>query len=330
MKKNNYSEKIDNLIALCHIFGDFEEFEKKLLPVISFKYNRGFVYQLYKVSNGISKLVTRKAAEFYSENKKVIDIINKHSDVSSFICSNYGWYGTPTGDLQFFYQYILSHKDEIDKIIALLEKLKVLGFDDIDFNSELDFTQETYDIETNIYRNFNFTYLNNLIAIPEDDPHVISYKTNGSGYKITIGINSGRVWETDKKIVLNDLTFNPDELPNVISKEETYDKIIGLKEKKQKECSIVKDSVNLSIGISDLYLMYIAVSSRINQLDNDEKKEKLVELLQTIGEAILKMQTISDEYDQKVLESNPDISETSLDEQKRSYVIRRQNNEFHI
>lgn len=40
MKKNNYSAKIDNLITLCHIIDDFEEFEKRLLPVISPKYNK--------------------------------------------------------------------------------------------------------------------------------------------------------------------------------------------------------------------------------------------------------------------------------------------------
>ena len=54
------------------------------------------------------------------------------------------------------------------------------------------------------------------------------------------------------------------------------------------------------------------------------------ELLLTIKEAILKMQTISTEYNQKVADENPTISEEFLEEQKKAYVRRRENSKLHI
>jgi len=102
MEENNYSAEINNIITLCHIIDDFEEFEKKLLPVISPKYNRDFVFQLWGISKGKFKLGARKAKKFYIENKSVIDTINKYSNVPTFINLNYDYYGEPNGSLHFF------------------------------------------------------------------------------------------------------------------------------------------------------------------------------------------------------------------------------------
>ena len=38
---------IDNMIALCNIIDEFDEFEKKLISAISSKYNRDFKYGIY-------------------------------------------------------------------------------------------------------------------------------------------------------------------------------------------------------------------------------------------------------------------------------------------
>lgn len=42
------------------------------------------------------------------------------------------------------------------------------------------------------------------------------------------------------------------------------------------------------------------------------------------------MQNISTGYDQKVADTNPSISETFLDEQKKAYVRRREDSKIHI
>ena len=50
-----------NIIALCYILDEFEPFKKRLLKVISPKYNRDFVFQLWNISEGKKVLGARKA-----------------------------------------------------------------------------------------------------------------------------------------------------------------------------------------------------------------------------------------------------------------------------
>ena len=330
MKKINYSAYISNLIALCHIIDEFEEFQNELIPILSSKNSSDFIYTLSAVSKGTTKLGATKEKNFYTKNKYIIDKINQHSHLISFIDFNYGRNGMPYDNFQFFYQYILKHRNKLRKILGVLLKLKQLGFEKIDFNSDLDFTQETYKIHTFFSNNFNITYFDNLTAIPSYNSDTISYKTNGSKYKITVGISLGRISKYDKHIVLNNLIFDYTELPSAISKEEIFYKIIGLRQEKQHEYSLVSNSVDLGVSVSDLYDMYNSVSSKINNLENVEKKEELVQLLQTIKETILKMQTISTEYDKNIAEKNPTISEKFLEEQKKAYIRRRENSKLHI
>ena len=74
MEKNNKKIDTNNMITLCHIVDEFDEFEKSLIPVISPKYNRDFVFQLWDVSQGKFKLGARKAKRFYEENKFQVNI----------------------------------------------------------------------------------------------------------------------------------------------------------------------------------------------------------------------------------------------------------------
>ena len=319
MEKINYEMYLDNLIALCHIIDDYAIFQARLSDVLSSKDDRNFLFQLHDVSKGKFILGAHKAKKFYTENKVVIDEINQYSTIFMFISLNFWLHGEERIGIQYFYEYILKHSNEVDKILAVLERIKKLGFEKIEFNSELDFAQEIHKIDTYFSDNFNIIYLNNLTTVPDYNPGIISYKTTGSPYKIELGIFS----LVNKKIFLNNLIFNPDELPSTLSGKEVFYKILKLKEEKQKEYTAIKDSVNLGVSIADLYDMYNTVSSTIDKLESVQKKVDLAELLLTIKEAILKMQTISTEFNQKVAEKNPSISEDFLEEQKKAYIKRR-------
>ena len=45
MEKNNKEMEIDNMITLCHIVDEFDEFEKKLILAISPKNNRDSIFK---------------------------------------------------------------------------------------------------------------------------------------------------------------------------------------------------------------------------------------------------------------------------------------------
>lgn len=326
--REKYSGKIDNLIALCHIIDKFVEFEKRLLllNVLPSKYNGDFVNQLWEVSSGKSRIGARKAKRFYSENKEVIDTINKYSSIIEFIHS------IQTVDLHCFYKYISNHKDKMDKILAVLERLKKLGFSRLEFDESNNFIDEIYVIHTLMADCFNFVYLDQMEAIPRYRDGKIQYRTKGSPYKIMVStIGGGKLFRGYyDTILLNDLTFEPNRLPSALSKEETFDKIIGLTAQKQQQYSAIKDSVDLGVGIADLYAMYDKVNDTINGLSNTDRKEELIKSLTTIKEEILKMQTISSEYDQTIVKNNPDISQAVLDEEKKAYARRRKSEDIHI
>ncbi|MBE6154018.1 MAG: hypothetical protein E7163_00365 [Firmicutes bacterium] len=321
----NYTIDINNLIALCHILDDFKQFESLLFYYISPKYNRKFVFQLWDVSRGKFQIGGRKAKKFYAENKKTIDTINKYSSVTTFINRNYGWYGEPNEGLQFFYKYLLAHKEDIDKILAVLKKLKELKFDEIEFNREIDFTQEEQYVYTWFADNIEITYMDNMVIIPDYSSGYVKYKSNDSSYKITIGSFRGYY-----KILLNNLVFDSNRLPDNSQKKDLFENIMALRNEKTDEITAVRNSVDIGVAIQDLYNMFNIVSLKIDQIDDIDKKKELKELLVSIKETIEKMQAISKEYDKTIASENPTISEAFLNEQKDEFVRRREDNKLHI
>ena len=53
--------------------------------MISPEFNRKFIFQLWDISKGKTKLGARKAKKFYAENKSVVDMINQYSSIPVFI-----------------------------------------------------------------------------------------------------------------------------------------------------------------------------------------------------------------------------------------------------
>lgn len=314
--------KIDNLIALCYLVYDYEEFYQKFIQsVITFsdKY-REFIEQLYDISKGKFRLGAKQIKRFYNENKLIIDIINEYSNIVSFMNDIYNCRHCK---LKFLYEYISSHRGEIDKILAVLAKLKELGFDKLEFAADLDFTQESYKIYALPYDNFYITYLDNLIVIPSYDPDVVSYKTKGSSYKMRIEFSVDNISESVREIVLNDLIFDPSRLPKAITIEEIFKKVVSLANDKTREYFMVEDSINLSVSIEELYAMFNSVSATIDELENIDKKQELIDALSNIREAILKMQAISNEYSKKLVTDNDIISETLLEKGRRAHSKRK-------
>jgi len=312
--RTNYFIHTKSLITLCKIIDDFEQFEKKLKSVMSVKYNYDFVIQLMKLSRGKFFIGGTKAKKFYNENKDILNTISKYGYIYDFILSYWD------GDLMYFYNYILNHKDNLDNILAVLEKIDAIGFSYIEFNNNLDFTNEIHEFDVNPGWS-KVIYLDNLVAIPKYYSSVIHYKTSNSNYKIIVEKSYNKI--SKEKIILNDLTFDSNRLPNAITKEEIFDKIIALKDEKQQEYSQISDSVNLSVGIHDLYEIFNKINSKINNTENVERKEELIELLHNIKDAISKMQSISDEYNKQISSTSDYISEELLSSEKDAYIRAR-------
>lgn len=333
-EKTTISVHVNNLIALCHILNDYDEFTQNLTGLIKVKHkdNTDIVYNLYKISKGQFVVGSKKVKKFYQNNKSVIDTINKFSSISEFITHNYDWHGNLREEpgVDFFYKYITSHQKDLERILSLLEQINKLGFDRLKFNEELDFTNNEYKIYTRFNDNFRISYLDNMEAVPNYQSDVVEYRTTGSNYEIVADVSSGNLSKYGKKIIVNSLLFDYKRLPEDITKEFTFDRIVNLKKEQQEDCDSIRNSVDLSIGIDDLYSQFDTTSRIIESLKNVESKEQLHEILLGIKSYLEQLQSLSSKYDDSVAQNDSPITREKLQEEKRLYLERRYLNSIDI
>lgn len=323
MERNyNYSAETRNIIALCHIIDDFEGFRERLMPMISAGYNRNFVSQLLDISRGEFIFGASTARKFYSENKAIMDTINTYSDISRFICSNYGTFGEPYGNLEFFYEFISNHKDEMYKILAVLEKLNELGFDIFEFNENLDFTTEMYGVEPSFRRNRHITYVANLEVIPSYDSY-ITFRTTGSNYKMDLSTVFSEIDTYGMRITLNSLLFDPKSFPESINRKNTFDHILELKDAQREQTDAIRNSVNLSVSVENLDMQLVASSIVISKLDGVENKGEMLAVLESIRQDVEKLKALSLQHDSRVSEQQPLLTPEVLKKEKALYLRRR-------
>lgn len=329
--------KTDNIIALCHIIDQFKDLEEKLIPILLTKLGGGFISELkfvsklnfvsnlYDISKGKPVFGARRAKKFYDENKLVIDTINKYSDIDKFILENITITGEPdkNAGIHFFYDYILSHRDEIDKILAVLEKLKELGFEKFKFDESLDFSKEIYKVGPHFRGNFRIKYLDNIEVLPSYSNDVI-YRTSSSNYKMELGVSGDEISFSVNEIILNSLLFDPERLPEKLDRKNTYNIILEKRNLQKEARNIIRDSVNLSIGISDLEHELGSTYRVVNRLNNAESKEELIEVLTSIKEEVGKLKTLSEQFDSSILKNNSSITSEFLEGQKTLYLDRRE------
>ena len=316
--ENKYVIKIDNILALCHIFNDFETFEKKLIPLISDTKDKNFRLNLSEVSHGRPILAGKKAKNFYKENKKAIDTINKYLSIFSFINLNYDNQGKRNKNIQFLYAYLLNNKNHIKHIINLLEKLKELSFDKFIFNEKLDFNSETHNVSPKFNNNTHITYIANPIVIPSYTKQIY-YKSNNSNYKIELNIDSNKISLDDKKIILNSLVFDINTLPKKIDKDYIFDPLLKAKNEQDNLTSLIKNSVELNLTIEDLENQFEITQNIINNLNYIKNKKELIETLIKFKNILEILKSLGINYNNDIIKENPSITKEILEKEKYSH-----------
>lgn len=324
MEKEYKEISINNLLALAHILDDYEKFNKKLKKFVSSKYNRDDILHLYEISTGEFTL-SLKARKFYSENREIIDIINKYSSSSDFICYIYDSDGSNNlwCDLNYFYNYLKDNKEKLDDIIILLKKVRELGFGNIKFNVNDDFKNEEYKLSTSKVKSIlysNIRFLENMELIPEYENNIIKYKTNGSNYCMVLPYRDDAKGWSSNEIILNNLLFDPSRLPNSLKKEDTIDKIIALKETKKEETTSVRELVDLGVKIFDLEKEYANLKYIVDRLENVKSKEELKKVLSNIKIEIEQLRQIN----KNEVKENTNVSEEQIEKEKQLYIKSRE------
>lgn len=139
--------------------------------------------------------------------------------------------------LNYMYEYILINKNKINDIKELLIKLKMLGFDEIIFDTYMKLTTEEFKVSVNYTQNKIINYLDNMMALPSIDIDTITYMSIDSDYKIELMVSS----RYDKTLILRgsiiyltSLVIDKDNLPDSLDIRSIYDKIMSLTYGKKK------------------------------------------------------------------------------------------------
>lgn len=328
-KRNKYCKKIqtNHLIVLCEVGEDYKSFCDDLEELIKSKSNRDLVSKVYHVMQGKLSIGSNKYKEFIEKHKHTIEIMNKYSCLSNLTVLSYDEKGKRRENLaeDYFYQYIQEHNEDIETIKAVALKIKDLGFNEINFGEKLDFTEIEYELDTSY--GSDFAFLEDMKVNPTYLNSPIKYRTSGSCYCLILETNgygsNKEVSRYGRNIELNSLIFDPNRLPNEITTESTIGIIRKLAEKKKAEHEDIRDSVNLSITISDLTSYFERLKEVTEKIDKIKDNQELVNLLSQMQNTLTQLQLFGVNFENQIIDSHTGITDETMKREKKLYLDRR-------
>ena len=234
-----------------------------------------------------------------------------YSCLNNFTIDNYDSKGIRNKNLaeDYYYQYIKAHKKDIETIQAVILKIKSLGIDKINFDERLDFTKLEYKLYNSDYR---------------DLTNPIKYKTTNSCYQINLRTNEkAQIEDKNRNIELNCLIFDSNRLPNKIELGSALDIIKNLAEKKKEEYEAIRDSIDFSISTSDLQTYFDYLKNIFERNDEIKKNQDLTNLLEQMKNLLIQIQLFGENFENKIIDSNADITNETMKKEKESYLERR-------
>lgn len=316
----------NHLLTLCEVNDDYKSFCDDLEQLIKSKVDKDLIMDAYHAMQGKFFLGAKKYKEFIEKHKHTIETMNKYACLGNLTILSYDAKGNRKENLplDYFYQYLQKHIEDIKTIKAVALKIKKLGFEKITFGEELDFTEMEYELNKQWGE---IVYLENMEANPTylNDP--LKYKTNGSCYRIIFERhfldNNRTISEYDKNIELNSLIFDPNRLPNELTNESTIGVISKLVEKKKEEYDDIRHSVDLSISTSDLNNYFEHLKSLTERINKIKDNEQLASLLKQMQEILTQLKLFGVDFENQVIESHPDITYQTMKREKSEYLRRR-------
>lgn len=308
--------RTDMLITLCYILEEFEEFRKDLRTLVE-KRDVNVIGTISTLARKELVIGKKDVKNFYQKYKKVIDIINRgncHITLFlSFVISQDRLY-----NLDFFYNYLGEHKNELDKIVSLLKKIKSLGIEKLEFTDET-FTDKVWKIDDYSCDYVNdFYFMENMVGIPSYLKNI--YKSNGSHYLMKLySINDHIKF---KKIMVNSLMFDANLLPEDLSKENTYDKIMEVinSEKLVQYRSDIDDILKLDLPIDEVVKNYNTLYNNILNLKRVKGKKELKEALEELNRSIAKLKNLQVKYNEGIIKDNPLVTGEVIGKEKELFL----------
>ena len=321
--KKKYNEiRVDVLMVLCHILDDFEDFRSsEYIKSLIFDYNL-----VEDISRNGSKLLCGPANVFCKRHKNVLDIINKYMGFANFMKVTFSL-GSHTfiGEVNCFYNYLVAHRDSLDSIISLLEKMQELGIFKICCDDSVDFKNEKNSICIRFSGNDSLNYFENMKAVPNSTVDRVSYITTGSKYKI-------RVLGEYPMITVNDLLFDGSLLPDSIDPQRLFDEIMKLRTAVQGDNQRLISYVDAATVITELNLKYYDLKKIFGarERENPENREALRNLLSEFLEVVKGISEINSSYGRSIVEGSENLTPELLEEELGHSLNKRAENSGNV
>ena len=286
------SEKVyvTDIMGLCIIFNEYKQFSHSIQIL-----NNGSlddIENLLSLLRGENISVSFEVENFYHNNSEAIKKLESRlskDDLIHFILLLYSTFKI----IDNFYNYIIEHKIDINKLYNLLERIKNLGFEEFDFCENADFSHEINNISEDLKRNLIINHLENIQVIPSY-PGNIAYYSEGSSYLITLSptdISSFR-----PSIKLNNLEFDPNCLPDKLDVKEFFSKLLMENQRYNGGINAIKYCKDFDNPISNLQLTINKLNELKNRVDSEETKDRLTTLLKVLEEEFNRLLGIKNGY----------------------------------
>ena len=306
--------RITNIMGLCTILDDYDRFSDELQ---SLNDGRDNIYYLIDIIEGKKIFGNAKVKQFYQENSKVLEKLEKvldEEDLKYFLHSLYSMPICKT--INDFYNYIKVNKIDPTKLYKLLTRIKNLGFCTFDFYENKEFGQTFYEIYEDLPRNQVIKYLENMEVIPSY-PGKISYFSERSNYLITISPAPVNVPYFHNNIAINNLTFDPNCLPSEIN---IYDIFSLLLEKHTLQASainVIKYTRDLDSVIINLNEIIEQINKLKKMIDSKKTKEGLASTLKNLETELNNLRMMQEKYKEISLKRHDNLTIEDLNGQTR-------------
>ena len=272
------SEKVyvTDIMGLCIIFNEYKQFSHSIQVLNKEKIDVEFVEKIHFDYIKLIEQLESKLSNY--EEAHFIGIL---------------YYDPIFKTIDNFYNYILKHKIDINKLYKLLERIKNLGFEEFDFCENADFSHEINNISEDLKRNLVINYFENIQVIPSY-PGNIAYYSEGSSYLITLSptdISSFR-----PSIKLNNLEFDPNCLPDKLDVKEFFSKLLMENQRYNGGINAIKYCKDFDNPISNLQLTINKLNELKNRIDSEETKDRLTTLLNSLEEEFNRLLGIKNGY----------------------------------
>lgn len=310
-----------NLLTLIVILDEFEEFNNNIIELINNK-DEFNINKFSKIARKEKVFGAKTMKDFFDNNKEIINIINSYYSMYSFLVENYDFdKGTLNESTKNLYDYFINNKDEVKKTVDLIVRIIRLGFSEITYNPDYDFSEKMYEIRSVPTILDEFYSVDNPYIIPSYSGEVIDYKTKNSNYELLLKNELNGI--KPKQITLNNLFMDYTILPEELTKEQTIGKIIELRKEVQSQYDVLRESVNLNVGIKELEDKFYYVYDIACICDDFDIKEKLLSIMNNIQEDILELTYQGERYQKLISNNNIVLTNDRIEKENIKELKRR-------